>query len=327
MHTAPRFWAERPGLLADLLWPVGLAWDAVGQLRQALTRPYYPPVPVICVGNLIAGGSGKTPVALALAAELRARGVGVHVVTRGYCGRLHGPVQVDLSRHDAAEVGDEPLLLAAHAPCWVSRDRAAGVRAAAAAGARAVLLDDGFQNPTIAKTLSLLVVDAACGFGNGRVIPAGPLRESLARGFARADAVVLLETEAEAGDPRPITVGTGLPILPAVLAPVAGKRLAGARLFAFAGIGRPDKFFSTLRGLGAVLVGAEAFPDHHPFRIREIEQVRRKAETARARLVTTAKDIVRVPSASRADIEVLEVDIRWRDSAVLDELLRRVLTV
>jgi tetraacyldisaccharide 4'-kinase len=321
MRTAPAFWERAPGLLSELLLPVGAGWDAAGRLRQAFSRPYCPPVPVVCVGNLVAGGAGKTPVALSLAAHLAPRGIAVHIVTRGYGGRLGGPVRVDPARHDAAAVGDEALLLARRAPCWVARDRAAGVRAAVAAGAQMVLLDDGFQNPSIAKTLSLLVVDAEYGFGNGRVIPAGPLRESLGRGLARADAIVLLEAETQSRCREKLGIDGALTVLHAALRPVAGERLAGSRVLAFAGIGRPEKFFLTLRALGAALVGTRPFPDHHPFRVDEIDQLFRAAERAQARLITTAKDIVRVPSAMRAAIEVLEVEIRWADPAALVEFL------
>jgi tetraacyldisaccharide 4'-kinase len=325
MRTAPAFWAEPPGILADLLLPIGVAWDAAGRLRRSLSRPYRPSIPVICVGNLVAGGAGKTPVAAALACDLAARGVAVHIVTRGYGGRLGGPVQVDAARHDASQIGDEAPLLSVHAPCWVARDRAAGIRAAIAAGARVIVLDDGFQNPAIAKTLSLVVVDARYGFGNSRVIPAGPLRESLARGLARADALVLLGTEAETGGSPPCQISVRLPVLRAVLSPVGGERLTNSRLLAFAGIARPEKFFGTLRELGADLVGARPFPDHHRFRTREIEQLLREAERAQARLVTTAKDIVRVPPASRSGIEVLEVVVRWRDPDAIAALIKRVL--
>jgi tetraacyldisaccharide 4'-kinase len=282
-------------------------------------------VPVVCVGNLVAGGAGKTPVALALALRLARHGAAVHIVTRGYGGRLGGPVRVDPARHDFTAVGDEALLLAERAPCWVARDRAHGVRAAVAAGAAVVILDDGYQNPAIVKTASLLVVDDAYGFGNGRVIPAGPLREGLARGLARADAVVLLGTDASSRDPRTLGIGaTLLPVIPAVLRPVAGDRLAGERLLAFAAIGRPEKFFATLRELGAELVETRSFPDHHPFRAGEIDELLRAAERARACLITTAKDIVRVPATNRAAIEVLEVEISWRDPDRLDELLRSI---
>jgi tetraacyldisaccharide 4'-kinase len=280
---------------------------------------------VVCVGNLVAGGSGKTPVALALTAHLVSRGAAVHFVTRGYGGRLGGPVRIDQARHDAAAVGDEALLLAARAPCWVARNRADGVRAAVAGEAQIVVLDDGFQNPGIAKTLSFLVIDAAYGFGNGRVIPAGPLRESPARGLARADAVVLLEADAQPGCLASLGIDRALPVLHAALRPVAGERLAGKRLLAFAGIGRPEKFYSTLRELGAELVGTRSFADHHPYRAGEIEQLFRTAERAGARLVTTAKDLVRVPLPLRTPIEVLEVEIRWADPAALADVLRAVI--
>jgi tetraacyldisaccharide 4'-kinase len=322
IRSAPAFWGERPGLKAGMLAPLAAVWSTAGRLRDALARPYRAPVPVICVGNFIAGGAGKTPVALSLCTELRSRGVALHVVTRGYGGRLAGPLRVDPATHDAAAVGDEPLLLAAAAPCWVARRRAAGLRAAAAAGAELILLDDGLQNPTIVKTLSLVVVDGEYGFGNGRVIPAGPLREGLARGFARADAIVRIGEDAGALRER---VDGRLPIVPAVLAPVAGERFAGARLFAFAGIARPQKFFAGLRRLDAVLAGERAFPDHHRFRPGEIAGLRREAERAGARLVTTTKDIVRMPIALRAGIEVLEVEIRWPEPALLASVLMPVL--
>ena len=323
MRTAPAFWARPPGLLSELLLPFGAGWDAASRLRQAFARPYCAPVPVVCVGNLVAGGSGKTPVALALAAHLVSRGIAVHIVTRGYGGRLGGPVRVDPARHDAAAVGDEALLLAARAPCWVARDRADGVHAAAA-GAQMVVLDDGFQNPGIGKNLSLVVVDAVYGFGNGRVIPAGPLRENLGRGLARADAVVLLGAETPARGPGTLGIEPALPVLRASLRPIAGERFAGACVLAFAGIGRPGKFFATLRALGAELVATRPFPDHHRYRVTEIDQLLRAAERSQARLVTTAKDIVRVPAAKRAAIEVLEVEIHWADLAALLDLLRAV---
>jgi tetraacyldisaccharide 4'-kinase len=325
MPAAPVFWGDAPGFLADLLSPIGAAYDAAGRLRRVISRSQRPPVPVVCVGNLVAGGAGKTPIVLALSVWLVARGVQVHVVTRGYGGRLRGPVRVDPSRHDALAIGDEALLLAMRAPCWVARDRAAGVRAATAEGAGAILLDDGFQNPTVGKTVGLIVVDAGYGFGNGRVMPAGPLRENLRRGLARADAVVLLAAEGDASGTERLQLDRGMPVLPAMLAPMGGERLAGSRLLAFAGIGRPEKFFATLRALGVNLVGTRAFPDHHPFRVAELGGLRCDAERAGARLITTAKDIVRVPSAQRAGIEVLDVEIRWPDPSALDRLLCPVL--
>lgn len=322
---APEFWRAQSGqisgIVAGLLAPLGTAWDAASRLRRALAQPYRAPVPVICVGNLVAGGAGKTPVVLALAGSLAREGLGVHIVTRGYGGRLTGPVRVDPAAHDAAAVGDEALLLACCAPCWVARDRAAGVREAVASGAGAIMLDDGFQNPGVEKDLSLVVVDAEYGFGNRRVIPAGPLRERVTAGLARADAIVVIGDGAEPDGVRE----AGRPVLRARLEPVEGERLAGAPIVAFAGIGHPDKFFATLRRVGAPVIAAHAFPDHHPFADSEIARLRREAERAGATLVTTAKDWVRLAPRQRAGIAVFEVELRWQDEAAVARLLSGIL--
>jgi tetraacyldisaccharide 4'-kinase len=314
---APDFWYEEPGIAAGLLTPVGAAIDAAGRLRRAVARAYCAPVPVICVGNLVAGGSGKTPIALSLAAIFAAHGTKATIVMRGYGGKLVGPMRVDPQRHDAEAVGDEALLTATQTACWVARDRAAAVRAAVADGTEAIILDDGFQNPHVAKDLSLVVVDAAAGFGNCRLIPAGPLRERIAAGLARADAVVLV------GDGA--TPAVDRPVLRANLDAINGDRFAGVKIVAFAGIGRPEKFFATLRGFGAVLVGERSFPDHHPYRAAELAALRRDTANGGARLVTTRKDWVRLPPAERADIEVLDIAVRWHDTAARDALLAPVL--
>jgi tetraacyldisaccharide 4'-kinase len=314
---APEFWHEPPGFAAGLLTPAGTAWDIASRVRRAIVRPYRAPVPVLCVGNLVAGGSGKTPVVLSLADLCRARCIAVHVVTRGYGGQLAGPVRVNPALHDAAAVGDEALLIAARAPCWVARDRAAGIKAAAETGAAAILLDDGFQNPGVAKDVSLVVVDAEYGFGNGRVMPAGPLREPVAAGLGRADAIVLIGDAAAPKELRPVSC----PILQATLEPANGDPFAKARVAAFAGIGRPEKFFATLRALQARLVMTETFPDHHPYRPSEIAHLRETAAREDARLVTTAKDWVRMPPELRTGIEVLDVEIRWHDPIMLQRVL------
>jgi tetraacyldisaccharide 4'-kinase len=276
---------------------------------------------VICVGNLVAGGAGKTPVALALAELLKARGVGVHILTRGYGGRLPGPLRVELEVHDAGDVGDEALLLAACAPTWVARDRLAGARAAAAAGAAALVLDDGFQNPALAKDLSVLVIDGTYGLGNGRVMPAGPLREAPGRALARADAVVLIG-EDRAGIE---TWLGGRPLLRAELVPAPdAPDLAGQRVLAFAGIGRPEKVFATLEACGAELVERRAFPDHHPYGRSELDALIARAAALDARPVTTEKDAARLPADLRAAVAVLPVVLRWGDPAAAARLLDRL---
>jgi tetraacyldisaccharide 4'-kinase len=325
LMRAPEFWhgqsGQLAGIVAGLLTPLGAAWDAATRLRRLTAHPYRAPVPVLCVGNLVAGGSGKTPVVLSLAGRIAATGIAPHVVSRGYGGRLAGPVRVDPLQHDAAAVGDEPLLIAARAACWVARDRAAGVRAAVASGAAAILLDDGFQNPAVAKDCSLVVIDAEYGFGNRRVIPAGPLREMAAAGLARADAIVLLGDAAAPAGVRE----AGRPVFRAALEAVEGERFAGARVIAFAGIGRPEKFFASLRATGASLVATHPFADHHRFGEGEIARLRDDATATGARLVTTAKDWVRLPAHLRAGIEVLEVEIGWQDLPAVAHLLSDVL--
>jgi tetraacyldisaccharide 4'-kinase len=237
---------------------------------------------------------------------------------RGYGGKLGGPVRIDPERHDAEAVGDEALLAATQTASWVARDRAAGVRAAVTGGAEAIILDDGFQNPHVAKDLSLVVVDADYGFGNCRLIPAGPLRERVEHGLARADAIVLIG----ATEQVPAEIATiAQPILRARLEPIDGERFAGQPVVAFAGIGRPEKFFASLRRLSARIVTEHGFPDHHPYHASELASLRREAASDDAQLVTTAKDWVRLPAAERGDIAVLEVELRWREESVLDALL------
>ncbi len=313
---APEFWA-RPGLAGQLLEPLGRAHAAAAAARRALTRPWRAGVPVLCVGNLVAGGAGKTPVALDLARRLAARGAHPHLLSRGYGGSEAGPLAVDPARHDAQQVGDEALLLARAAPAWIAADRVAGARAAIAAGARVIVMDDGFQNPGLAKDLSLLVIDGSYGFGNGRVIPAGPLREPIAAALARADAVVAMGAD-EAGIAARLG---GKRVLAARLVPVAA--LAGP-VVAFAGIGRPEKFFRTLAESGATLVAQHGFPDHHRYGAAELTRLGDEAERAGARLITTAKDWVRLPQAWRARVQVLEIEVAWQDEAALDTLLDRI---
>lgn len=277
----------------------------------------------MCIGNLVAGGAGKTPVALSVAEILIARGVSTHFLSRGYGGRLPGPMAVDGALHDAKDVGDEPLLLARLAPTWVSRDRAAGAVAAVDAGAGAIVMDDGFQNPSLAKDLSLLAVDGAYGFGNGRVMPAGPLREPVERGLERADALVLI------GDDRTgvsAMVPAGKPVLRARIVPAPGSEaLAGRKVVAMAGIGRPEKFFATLRDMGCEVVGSLAYADHHVFREAEIMEAVEWAAAEDAIPVTTAKDAVRLPSDARAMISVLDITLEWEDPDALIAVLRPVL--
>jgi tetraacyldisaccharide 4'-kinase len=320
---APAFWYAPAGLAARLLSPAGSLFAALGRVRIASSRPVHPGVPVICIGNLVAGGAGKTPIALAVADVLPSRRV--YFLTRGYGGREQGPLKVDPARHASADVGDEALLLAASRPTWVARDRIAGATAAVAAGAEAIIMDDGFQNPHLAKDLSILVVDGGAGFGNGHVIPAGPLREPVDAGLARADAVVVLGRD----DSGVASLVNGrLPLLSARLTPAGNvaDALRGRRIVAFAGIGRPAKFFATLEDLGAELVGRLAFADHHPYDPDEIMRLVEYADKLGAVPVTTAKDAVRLPESARAMVHVLPVSVTWDDPGAIRHLLTPYMT-
>ncbi|MBL6955177.1 MAG: tetraacyldisaccharide 4'-kinase [Alphaproteobacteria bacterium] len=318
---APEFWT-RDGALARSLQPLAWLYGAAGRLRWAASRPWRAGVPVICVGNLVAGGAGKTPTALALGRALTQRGIALHFLSRGHGGRLTGPIRVDPDRHQAADVGDEPLLLAAAAPAWIARDRAAGARAAIAAGAQAIIMDDGFQNPGLAKDLSLLVIDEAYGLGNGRVHPAGPLREPADVGLARADRVVLLRSgEAPAPISVPIATMTPPPLTARLIPADDALALRGRRVLAFAGIGRPQRFFHTVRELGAELVGQHGFPDHHPYREDEIWRLVELAGDLDAQAVTTAKDAVRLPPGARDMVTVINVALAFDRPDDLDQML------
>jgi tetraacyldisaccharide 4'-kinase len=326
---APGFWdnpPNRPGLAARLLAPLAWLWTWATRRRLARGEPARVGVPVICVGNLTAGGAGKTPTVIALVGRLAARGIAAHVVSRGHGGSLAGPVRVDARAHTADEVGDEPLLLAAFAPAWIGRDRAAAARAAAAAGAQAIVMDDGLQNSALAKDLSIVVVDAATGFGNGRVMPAGPLREPVGDGLARANLVLAIgHSEARARLAADWPALAALPLAGGGLEPLpTGMDWQGLRAVAFAGIGRPDKFYATLRGLGAEVVATHGFADHARFDARILARLATEAKAQGAQLVTTEKDAVRLPLAFRPNVLVLPVRLELADWTSVDAALVRI---
>lgn len=318
----PEFWkADVSGrdsvvLLRALLTPVSWVYAWAAARRIETTVPRHAPVPVICVGNFTVGGAGKTPITRALRAKL---GETTHALSRGYGGNLPGPLRVT-PEMSAQEVGDEPLLHAADGPAWIARDRVAGALAAANNGAHAIIMDDGFQNPTLGKDLSIIVVDPVYGIGNGKVFPAGPLRERLCDGLERANAIVLLD--APGGDDGAAEnewlKDFTKPILRARLeavAPPPGKYVA------FAGLARPEKFFDTLIALGAELEDMVPYPDHHPYSDDNLEFLTRLATERGATLITTEKDAARLTREWRARVTVLPVTARFEDEAALDALL------
>jgi len=324
--STPRWWYLRDTRVAPLsralLTPISWIWAAATARRIANGRPVDPGVPVICVGNLTLGGTGKTPVVREIALR-----IGGAVLSRGYGGSLAGPVQVDPARHAAAEVGDEPLMLAQDLAVWVARERAAGAQAAAAAGAKAIVMDDGHQNPAVAKTVSLVVVDGETRddewpFGDGRVFPAGPMREPLKVGLARADAaIVLLPGDVEAPDPELMAALGSVPVLVARLtaaqAPPAGPQVG------FAGVGKPWKVERALRAAGCELADFWPFPDHQAYDEPTLRRLADRAAQFDAGLVTTEKDWARLPAAWRARVTPWPVKAVFEDEAALDALLAR----
>ncbi|MGE3143880.1 MAG: tetraacyldisaccharide 4'-kinase [Hyphomonadaceae bacterium] len=317
----PEFWKadaqgrDRAPVLQALLAPAAFLYEAAGAHRQRSAKPRRVAAPVICVGNLTLGGAGKTPVTRALRARL---GPGAHVLLRGYGGTAKGVTRV---RPDAraSEVGDEALLHAADGPTWTSIDRVAGAEAAIAAGARLILMDDGFQNPGLAKDFSIVVIDAAAQFGNGRVFPAGPLRESAARGLARADAVLLMGAPPPKEEWPQALQTFKRPILHAALEPTAPP--PPEPLAAFAGIARPEKFFDALSAAGADLVETAPYRDHHPYSQGELTWLAKLADERGARLITTEKDAARLSPEWRARVATYPIVARFRDEAALDALL------
>ena len=324
---APEFWGpgKRDHGLARVLAPLGALYGGLGRLRAELTSPARVDKPVVCVGNLVAGGAGKTPVVLALLKLANALGAKPHALTRGYGGTARGPLRVDPATHGATMVGDEALLLANAAPTWMSRDRVTGARSAIDAGASLIVMDDGFQNPSLEKDLAILVVDGGYGFGNRCLIPAGPLREPIARGLARAQAIALIGPDTLGL--RNELAGHGLPLLEAELVPGAeALRYRERPVVAFAGIGRPAKFFASLEASGAIVVERHAFPDHHRYKDEEIMRLCEIASRHGGyKPVTTVKDYVRLPPEARLMVDVLSVELEWREPDAVRQILARVI--
>ena len=326
---APSHWQQPPRLLARLLAPVAALYGLAGRLRARLTVPYRASVPVICLGNVTAGGTGKTPLAIALAERLRAAGHAPVFLTRGYGGHMAGPVLVDPAAMSAAEVGDEALVLARHARTVVARDRRAGANAAVRAGASVIVMDDGYQNPSLHKDVNLLVADAGAGLGNGLLIPAGPLRERPEAALARADALIVVGPGDAADRLANLARARGLPVFAAALVPAGDTAaIGGKRLLAFAGIGRPQKFFDSLAAAGARVRLTRAFPDHHPFTERQAQALLDDARAHALELVTTEKDMARLAGARggalaalRAHTLTFRVRAEIDDVAALDRLI------
>lgn len=328
MMRSPRFWdrdvdprsREGAPVTRLLLTPVAALYAGVTARRIARAEPLTLDIPVICVGNLTAGGTGKSPLAAAIRSMLQEHCPGKRIATlsRGYGGKLSGPLKVDPEVHTASDTGDEALMLARAGEAWIGADRASAGKAMQDDGADLIIMDDGHQNPGLAKTLSLVVVDSAAGFGNGYVIPKGPLREPVEAGLARADAIIVMGK----AEPPAAVSGFAGPVLHADIEPV--QPLQPGRYVAFAGIGRPEKFFDTLAEAGSAPLDAVPFPDHHTYSRGDLKYLRDLAASYEAQLITTEKDFVRLAPEDRAEIVTLPVGAHFHDTNALASLLAPV---
>lgn len=312
----PQFWQNK-SMVSNLLLPIGRLYSLATRLRIALVKPRKISRPVICIGNLTAGGTGKTPVAVSVAKLLQTQGKNPFFVSRGYGGELKG-VLVNNSLHTAAEVGDEPLLLSRQAPVIVNPDRYQGAVKALKSGAELIIMDDGFQNPGLKKDLSFLVFDGGFGIGNGFPVPAGPLREDFRQGLKRADAVIILGEDKQDLYRRI----PDLPVFHGKVIPEAVE-LSNKNAIAFAGIGRPEKFYQSMRDSGFNLVETIDFPDHHQYSEDELNRLIAKGKKSGAKIFTTSKDFVKIPHYLQKHFQVLEISIKWEEP---EKLLRFILS-
>lgn len=312
----PEFWKEK-NLLSESLAPLGCLYAGATFLRFKLSMPYKASKPVICVGNLTAGGTGKTPVSLSIAKMLKDAGKNPFFLSRGYGGTIHNVI-VNKMVHTPAQVGDEPLLLSECAPVAVNPDRAAGAKLAIAHGADCLVMDDGFQNPGLHKDLSFLVFDGAYGIGNGYALPAGPLRENFEQGIKRAQAVIILGE-----DKTGIAAKVKLPVFYGKI--TEEKPLRENRdILAFAGIGHPEKFYASLEKCGFNLAETHNFPDHHPYTVKELQKLIDLAAKKKLDLYTTSKDYVKIPFSLQKHFHVLNISVSWEEHNALQDFIMSV---
>lgn len=316
----PLFWYKKPSFLNYLLSPLGWFYAMGGSVLALFTKQKRVSCPVICIGNLVVGGTGKTPTALKLAVELQKNGHQVHFLTRGYGGKLKGPIKVNPNFHKPEDVGDEALLLGQVAPTWKGADRVKTAQRAVEAGATILIMDDGFQNHSLHKDLSLVVVDGSRGFGNGFIIPAGPLREPLSQGLNRADGIILI------GD---MDWKFDKPVYQARLRPTESSlsTLSPKPYIAFCGIGNPNKFFKTLEDCHVNLVEKITFPDHHPFTDGDICNLKNLAQRRKLGLITTRKDWIRLPFHFQEMVTVIDVELEFEDEGLFHTLLSKIETL
>ena len=318
----PKFWHNSISgfrWIAYFLLPLTVLWILGLKVKTFLVVPEKMPIPVVCVGNITLGGNGKTPSTLKIQKLLQKSGYSVHILSKGYRGSARGPILIDPHIHTFAEVGDEPLMMSHYAPTWISKNRRLGIKSAHAAGADIVIMDDGFQNNSIEKDLSIVVVDTFTAFGNELILPAGPLREPIQSGLERADFLITIGTKA---DKKRFHLNYGKFKLPlsvnaSFIPQKENINLVKKKVVAIAGIGHPKKFFASLEKFGAIIVYAKAFPNHQPFHLKALKKLISLSHKERALLITTEKDFVRLPQALRPLFTVFKVEILFEDEALL----------
>ncbi|MBM3633278.1 MAG: tetraacyldisaccharide 4'-kinase [Alphaproteobacteria bacterium] len=318
--SPPKFWNKPGSVLSYILEPFSWFYRIGTVIHNRISKPYQASVPVISIGNIILGGAGKTPVTIAIAKTLISMGYTPHIISRGYGGVLKGPLQVNLE-HQYSQVGDEPLLLAKYAPTWISKNRKAAVKLAIKSGADVLLLDDAHQNYTLKKDLCFVVVNGSNGFGNGRVFPAGPLRQSIQSGLKEATTIVFISQD---NDPVPPALRSiSCPVIQARIIPISPKPCA---VMGFAGIGYPEKFRQTLEQAGYEVKIFKSFPDHYPYTEDDLRKLRMRARVEKVFLITTEKDAMRIPHNCRNNILILPMDLAFEPASSLETELKKMHT-
>ncbi|MAR79232.1 MAG: tetraacyldisaccharide 4'-kinase [Rhodospirillaceae bacterium] len=323
MLNRPKFW-RTSNLLTKILTPLSFIYLVLFFSRKYLSRKRKVNIPVICIGNITAGGAGKTPVAISIAKFLISKGLKPHFLTRGYKGKLKGPILVS-NKHSSADVGDEPILLSEVAPTWVSKNKIQGAKSALKSNADLIIMDDGLQNDSIHKDLSILVIDGGYGFGNNKLIPAGPLRESVKSSLTKIDFIVYVN------DPsKNVKIDLSefkCPILKSNIETITDNIDLNKKFSAFCGIARPEKFFSSLKKIGIKLTFSKSFPDHHRYSEDEIMRLIEDSNIDNSLILTTKKDWVRIPEQAKLMVHFLDCKIKFQSIIKLESNLKRILEI
>lgn len=319
IFKAPQFWNKK-GILSKILSPFSYAYLKLSHWKRDQIQPTKLPVPVVCVGNLVLGGAGKTPTVIAIVDILKKMGHKPHIISRGYGAVVQGLKKVDPIRHHYLQVGDEPMMLSQFAPTWVSSNRTKAAKAAIVEGATVIVMDDGFQSNYLYKDLNILVIDALQGFGNERVFPAGPLREPIEDGVARANLCVVIGETSFHHELLDSTIH-------ARFKPKQVLENKGERVIAFAGLGYPEKFKRSLEMAGYKIIDFIPYADHYPYTITEIERLIRKAQSKNAKLITTSKDAIRIPAHYLSKINIFKVSLEFDEYDLMEGAIQQRLSV